>query len=97
MHSVIIYTTTNAYAFSQSQSTLGDPPNLNAGQWTNTSISGSILQASASSRMAVILTDTNVYGFSQSQGSLGSAPNDSYGVWTAQSISGNAIDIKTTR
>lgn len=84
---LVMYTTTNAYGFSQSQSSLAT--NYNAGTFTVQSLSGPPLGAEASEMQIVIYTQDNAYAFAQSQSSL--ATNFNTGNWVVQSIEGTPI------
>ena len=80
---MVVYTSTNAYGFSQSESSSG----FNSGTWNSISINGTIVGAQASEKTIVIYTTTNAYGFYQSQ-SFGTL---NAGNWTTTTLSGNVL------
>lgn len=84
---LVMYTTTTAYGFSQSQSSLAT--NYSAGTFTVQSLSGPPLGAEASEMQIVIYTQNNAYAFAQSQSSL--ATNFNTGNWVVQGIQGTPI------
>lgn len=91
---IVVYTSTHAYAFAQSQSSLGT--NWNSATWNSQSLNGNVLGALASKQNIVVYTDSNVYGFSQSQSSLGNPPSWNSGTWVSQSISGTVLGAKAS-
>lgn len=80
---MVLYTPTNAYGFSQAQSS----GSYNAGNWSVTSLSGNVIGAVATEHTIVVYTTTHAYGFyqTQSSGSLNA------GNWSVTSLSGNVI------
>ena len=80
---VVVYTSSNAYALFQGQSS----GSFNNAQWTSVSLNGTVIGAEASENTIVIYTTTNAYGVyqTQSSGSLNSAQ------WSNTSLSGNVL------
>jgi hypothetical protein len=86
-----LYTNSNAYGFSQRQSSFTNATPNNVGTWVSQALSGTPLGADASEKQIVIYTSTNAYALSQSQSSFtaGVVYNDA--VWTSVAISGTPI------
>lgn len=84
---LVVYSATNGYGLSQSQSSLNT--NYNNLQYTIQSFTGNVLGAVASERQIVVYTSTNAYCFYQTQSSL--ANNFNTGVWSTTSLSGTVI------
>lgn len=94
--SVVVYTTTSAYGFAQSQSSVGDPPSLNTGTWNIQNLSGNFVGAKANARSIAIYTNTGIYTFFQSQSGIGTSPADNNGNWVIQNLSQAPLDAITT-
>jgi hypothetical protein len=95
---IALWTQSNAYAFYQSQSSLGSPPNFNNGAWVTTSITGTPLGAVSNTINLVIYTDSHLYGLSQSSSTLGDPPNLGAAVWTSTTMNGSFVKaIATSR
>lgn len=84
---MVVYTATNGYGLSQSQSSVN--ASYNSLQYSTQSFSGTVLGAIASERQIVVYTTTNAYAFCQSQSSISTTYN--YGTWSTTSLSGTVI------
>lgn len=92
---VVVYTSTHAYGFSQSQSswTSQPYPDDNPGSWTSIALNDTVVGVEASEKQIVIYTNTHAYGFSQDQlsGSTQPYPNDNIGQWTSIQLNGTPL------
>ncbi|MFZ4401165.1 MAG: DUF7151 family protein [Bacteroidales bacterium] len=93
---IVIYTSTNAYGFSQNQnsSSLSQGfPDDNAGQWTSVALNDTVIGVESSEKQIVIYTNTHAYGFSKEQysGSTQIYPDDNAGQWISIALSGTPI------
>jgi hypothetical protein len=89
-NAIVVYTTTNAYGFYQSESNSG----FNNAQWTSTSLSGTVLGAIASENTIVVYTSTNAYCFFQSESS-GNQLNNAQ--WTSIALGGNVLGAESNK
>ena len=89
-NAIVVYTTTNAYGFYQSESSSG----FNNAQWVSTSLSGTVLGAIASENSIVVYTTTNAYCFYQSE-SFSNQLNNAQ--WTSTSLSGNVLGAEANK
>lgn len=92
---LVAYTTTTAYGFSQSQSSIAT--NYNNAAWLPQTLSSAPLGAAASEMQVVIYTAETAYGFAQSQSSLGNPSNFNAGSWTPISLSGTPLGSVATK
>ena len=92
---IVVYTSTNAYGFSQNQdSYVTQPfPDDNLGQWTSITLNDTVIGVESSEKQIVIYTNTYAYGFSQDQSSYSTQPHpdDNVGQWTSIALSGTPI------